>query len=40
MAKEESIEFLKYLYGNKPFYYLKRKYDLANYHLERLNEET
>ncbi len=37
-AKDNTIRLIRYLYGNSPMYYLRRKYGLAKSYLDRLNE--
>lgn len=39
-AKDSCIKLINFMYGDKPTYYLKRKYGLAQNYLDRLNETT
>lgn len=38
--KESCLKLINYLYGNKPRYYLRRKYGMAKSYLDRLNDST
>lgn len=40
MAKQDTINFIKFIYANSPRYFLSRKYGLAESYLERLNDTT
>lgn len=40
LAKSDTVKLIRYLYGNKPTYKLKRKYGMAKNYLDRLNEVT
>lgn len=40
LAKDDTIRFIKFLYADKPRYYLSRKYGMALSYLERLNDVT
>ena len=40
LAKDDTIRFIKFIYADKPRYYLSRKYGMALSYLERLNDMT
>lgn len=40
MAKEDTLNFIKYIYGDSPRYFLSRKYAMAMNYLERLSDAT
>ena len=39
-AMSDTLKLVHYIYGNKPRYYLKRKYGMAKDYLYRLNDST
>lgn len=40
LAKDDTLKFIRFIYANKPRYYLPRKYGMALSYLERLNDKT
>jgi hypothetical protein len=40
MAKDDTLRLMTFLYKDKPYYFLKRKYGIAKNYLDRLNETT
>lgn len=40
LAKADCLRLINFMYGDKPRYFLKRKYGMAKSYLDRLNETT